>query len=105
MRGLAAAHRLDRVDAEVPGIRRDRDHRQALVLVLPLGRAADDENVAGNAGVGAEHLLAANDEAAVEPLRRGGERAHVGAPLGPGLRDRLPPAAGDATEEVPLLLL
>ena len=103
--GLAAAHRLDRDDFHPVDLARDPDHRQALVLGLALGRAADDEDVVGDVGVGDEDLLAVDDEAAVDALGRGGQRADVGAGLGLGHRDRLDRAAGDPAEDLRLLLL
>ena len=81
------------------------DHRQALVLVVALGGPADNQDVAGDRGVRAEDLLAAQDEAAVDPLGRGGEGADVGARFGLGHRDRLDVAACDAAEDVRLLLV
>ena len=59
----------------------------------------------GDVGVGDEDLLAVEDEAAVDPLGRGGERADVGAGLGLGHRDRLDRAGGDPAEDLALLLL
>ena len=70
------------------------------MLVLALGRAADDEDVVGDVGVGDEDLLAVEDEAAVGALGLGGERADVGAGLGLGHRDRLDRAGGDAAEDL-----
>ena len=98
--GLAAAHRLDRDDLHPLGLARHPDHRQALVLGGRLGGAADDEDVVGDVGVGAEDLLAVEDEAAVDALGLGGQRADVGAGLGLGHRDRLDRAAGDAAEDL-----
>ena len=69
------------------------------------GGAADDEDVVGDVGVGAEDLLPVEDVAVVDALGEGGERADVGAGLGLGHRDRLDRAAGDAAEDLLLLLL
>ena len=75
------------------------------MLGLAPRRAADDQDVVGDMGVGDEDLLAVDDEAAVDPLGRGRQRADVGAGLGLGHRDRLDRAAGDAAEDLALLVL
>jgi len=62
------AEGVDRLDLHAVGLARDPDHRQALVLVLSLGGAGDDQDVVGDVGVGAEDLLAVEDEAAVHAL-------------------------------------
>ncbi len=103
--GLTAAHRLDRDYLHPLDLARHPDHRQALVLVLGLGRSADDEHVVGDAGVGDEDLLAVEDVATVDALGLGRQRADVGAGLGLGHRDRLDRAAGDPAEDLRLLLL
>ncbi len=63
------------------------------------------EDVVGDVGVGAEDLLAVEHVAVVDALGEGAERANVGAGLGLGHRDRLDRAAGDAAEDLVLLLL
>src|SRR4051794_15928464 len=105
MGGFAATEGVDGVDPQPVGVGGDPDHRQSLMLVLQLGGAADDQDVARDAGVGAEHLLAPQDEAAVHPLGRGSERSHIRTGLRLGHRDRLDVTAGDAAEDVGLLLI
>ena len=63
------------------------------------------EHVVGDVGVGDEDLLAVDDEAVVDALGGGGQRADVGARLGLGHRDRLDRADGDPAEDLLLLLL
>jgi hypothetical protein len=101
--GLAAAHRLDRDHLHPLDVARDPDHRQALVLAAATVGPADDEDVVGDVGVGAEDLLAVEHEAAVDALGLAGEGADVGPGLGLGHRDRLDRAGGDAAEDLLLL--
>src|SRR6185437_1457532 len=83
----------------------DEDHREALVLVLALGGAADDQDVVGEVGVGDEDLLPVDDVAAVGADGFGGERADVGAGVGLGHGDRFDRAVGDSAEDILLLLI
>ncbi len=103
--GLAPAHRVYRVHRHAVGSDRHEDHREAVVLGLALGGAADGEDVIRVAGVGDEDLLTVDHEAAVRSLGPGGEGADVGPGFGLGHRDRLHGALGDVAEEAVLLLL